>query len=348
MNYESPETYVPGATTPTADHLVLSLGSSTAGPTINLTNNGVLVDSDLLSDTSEININGADRATDTLTINFSGGNMIPADGINFDGTAYAPNIIEYSTSPTGGPQGATSIILTGTLPKGSASTTSTGAWNNEVDRPLSPGSGLITLGGISFIGYSNVGSTPGAAVGSANYVPFPILDQTPAANATFIALGSNNDTLGLAQVNIGGSKYTELTSTGSSSPLFLPEVFENKTGISVADADGNDTLNVNFNSGNPLPASGLTFNGGTGTNTVNVTGNNNFILGASGLTDSTTGGGGLSLLNVQNFTLTGGAGNNTFTVDGWTGTGTINGGGGHRHGQCRDELQHGSQRQRDR
>ena len=46
------------------------------------------------------------------------------------------------------------------------------------------------------------------------------------------------------------------------------------------------------------------------------------------MTDTTLGGGALSILNEQNFVLTGGTGNNVFTITTWTGTGTIIGGGG--------------------
>ena len=77
---------------------------------------------------------------------------------------------------------------------------------------------------------------------------------------------------------INGIQSTQYSSTGAK-PSFTPVDFINKTGVTVADADGNDTVLVNFNSGNPLPASGMTFNGGTGVNTINISGHN-FTLGA--------------------------------------------------------------------
>ena len=339
MDYESPELYAVNqltgavATTATPNNLVLTL----SGTHINLTDNGVLVDTELFSSTSEININGADNASDTLTINFSGGNMVPAGGLNFDGIAY-DSLSSLDTAE----QGATSLILTGTLP--------TGVWTNEVDRPLGGGgtSGLIRIRASSRSEGSRSSATrisaltPGATMaGQAGYVPYPILDQTPANDASFIALGSNTDTLGLSQINIGGVQYTQLTSgttipgpngTTIAAPLFLPEVFINKTDITIADADGNDTLKINYNAGNPVPAAGLTFNGGTGLNTVTVTGQTNvgstYLLSASGISDTTLGGGALNLQNVQNFTLTGGSKNDTFDITGWTGSGTIVGGGG--------------------
>ena len=68
--------------------------------------------------------------------------------------------------------------------------------------------------------------------------------------------------------------------------------------------------------------------GGTGTNTLNVDPNNAvWTLSSTSLTDPQ--GNQLQLNNVSTVTLTGGAGSNTFTVDGWTkGTVTLNGGSG--------------------
>ncbi|HEV3344393.1 MAG TPA: FG-GAP repeat protein, partial [Pirellulales bacterium] len=68
--------------------------------------------------------------------------------------------------------------------------------------------------------------------------------------------------------------------------------------------------------------------GGTGTNTLNVDPNNtDWTLSSTSLTDPQ--GNQLQLVNVTTVTLTGGAGSNTFTVDGWTkGTVTIDGGSG--------------------
>ena len=133
---------------------------------------------------------------------------------------------------------------------------------------------------------------------------------------------------------INGLQSTEFSSSGVN--IFTPVDFINKTGVSATDSDGNDTLILNFNNGNPLPATGLTFNGGTGTNSVQVIGGGNFTLGANAtITNTTLGGGGLSLINEQNVSVTGGPLDQYFTVNNWlTNLGqplpvTINGGGGH-------------------
>ena len=243
--------------------------------------------------TSAITINGAENTTNNLTVNFSGGNPIPAGGLDFDGQSFE-----------GGTIGQSTLTLTGTMPSPGIT--------NEVIRPLTATSGLITINGLSNINYADLNN--------------PIIDVTPASNVTYTALGSNNNTLGVTPVTLpGGVKGTEVFSTTG---LFDPDEFVNKTGVTFTDSDGNDILNLNYNSGDPLPAAGLTFNGGTGVNQVNVTGNSNFTLGTS-LTDTSVPGGGLSLLNVQKFAINvAGTSNNTVNVtNAWKGAATINGGG---------------------
>ncbi len=69
-----------------------------------------------------------------------------------------------------------------------------------------------------------------------------------------------------------------------------------------------------------------TINGANGTDTLAVTRDANMTLTTSALT--TTGFGKLTLSNLEAAQLGGGAGNNTFTVGGWIGTGSLTGGGG--------------------
>ncbi len=64
--------------------------------------------------------------------------------------------------------------------------------------------------------------------------------------------------------------------------------------------------------------------GGSGSNTLSESANANFVLTNTSLTGVGTD----TLTNLQIANLTGGTGNNTFTVSGWTGTGGLNGGGG--------------------
>lgn len=202
----------------------------------------------------------------------------------------------------------------------------TGAWTSETDRPLTPESGFITLGGNSIVNYKNFENpaTPGAPA---------IINTTLANDVSYIARGSNINTVTLGQGPvINGVQSQTYYSTGSSTPLFTPTDWINKSNVTIQDADGNDTLLVNFNNGDPLSASGLTFNGGTGKNSVTITGlttGNNFLLTGSGVSDPTAGVGSLSVQNVANVVINGGgSGANTFTVNGWTSAVTVNGGTG--------------------
>ncbi|HEX4146498.1 MAG TPA: hypothetical protein VHY91_23560 [Pirellulales bacterium] len=330
LSYEAPEVYASvAAKTAIANNMTLVLNGTMIDIYDNSTGTaglGTLVAADPLASTSQININGGDYAANTLTINFNNGNMIPAGGLYFDGVSYEIGTYEKEgfTPTNGGPVGIPSLTMVGQLPNNAPGASSKGIWTSETVRPLSPTAGLITLGGVYNINYSDFAS-PAKATTPA------IFDETPANDVSYIALGSNIDTITILQgPKINGIQSTQYESTGPQNPgpLFTPVNFINKTGVTVADADGNDTVFVNFNNGNPLPASGLTFNGGTGLNTINITGNHNFTLSSAGVTDTTLGGGSLNILNEQNFVLTGGAGNNQFTITTWTGTGTIVGGGG--------------------
>ena len=69
-----------------------------------------------------------------------------------------------------------------------------------------------------------------------------------------------------------------------------------------------------------------TLSGGNGTDTLSVTRNANMTLTNTALTAASYGT--LTLSGLEVAALTGGAGNNTFTVSGWNGTGTLTGGGG--------------------
>jgi len=242
--------------------------------------------------TSQITINGAENTTNNLTVNFSGGNPIPAAGLDFDGQSFE-----------GGTIGQSTLTLTGTL--------ASPGITNEVIRPKTATGGLITINGLSNINYADLTN--------------PIIDTVPASNVTYTALGgSNNNPLAVTPVTLpGGVAGTKVYGTTG---LFIPDEFANKTNVTFTDSDANDVLNLYYNSGDPLPAAGLTFKGGTGVNQVNVTGNSNFTLGTS-LTDTSVPGGGLSLANVQQFTINvAGAGNNTVNVtNGWKGAAIING-----------------------
>ena len=87
---------------------------------------------------------------------------------------------------------------------------------------------------------------------------------------------------------------------------------------------GNGTGNNTFNLSGWTGTGSIT--GGGGTDTVLLSRDTNFTLGNANI--STADGMSVSLAGIAKATLTGGPGNNTFDVSGWSGSGTINGGGG--------------------
>ncbi len=153
--------------------------------------------------------------------------------------------------------------------------------------------------------------------------------------------GSQNDSLIGGNGNdilIGGAGNDALNG-GAGTDRVIQTVDANQTLTNaLLTGTGSDTL---------AGIEAATLTGGAGDNTFTVTGwtgtaiidgaggtadsivssnNANFVLANALLTRST--GGSFTLANVEQATLTGGAGNNTFTVSGWTNSATINGAGG--------------------
>ena len=121
---------------------------------------------------------------------------------------------------------------------------------------------------------------------------------------------------GIEEVH-GGSKNDTIRGNSNNNVLrggLGDDLLDGKSGDDVLDGgEGNDDLN-----------------GGTGGevagDTINETGNTNFTLTDTSLTRGT--GEVDALDNIEVANLTGGAGNNTFTLTGWTGKGSLNGMGG--------------------
>ncbi len=134
-----------------------------------------------------------------------------------------------------------------------------------------------------------------------------------------ISGGGGTDTLVAAKLNAAANNLT-LTNTS-----FVATGGENLilSGISVANLTGGTGNTVFDVSG--WTGSGI-ITGGSAADTIAATKNVNFTLTSASLT--TTDGMSLSLANIRSVNLTGGAGSNTFTVSGWTGLGTLAGGGG--------------------
>ncbi len=122
---------------------------------------------------------------------------------------------------------------------------------------------------------------------------------------TIIAVKNNNFTLtnSLLQatdgVNVSLTGFTKATLTGG---------------------DGNNSFEISTWTG------AATLTGGNGTDTITATRDIDMTLSSKSL--MTAGYGLVKLVTMESATLTGGVGNNTFTVSGWTGTGQLIGGGG--------------------
>ncbi len=101
----------------------------------------------------------------------------------------------------------------------------------------------------------------------------------------------------------------------------------------MIDGSGNATLELNYGAiqpfgvSNPLIFPNLTFNPGGGTNTVIAEGDGNFTLTNSQLTNSGTSGI-VYLINTTVAKFVAGNDNDSFNLNGWTGTGSVTGGSG--------------------
>jgi hypothetical protein len=107
-------------------------------------------------------------------------------------------------------------------------------------------------------------------------------------------------------------------------------LFATLDSIVVNGGEGDDTLTIDFGDGtpgqNPIPAGGLTFHGGLGNDRIIAAKDANFTLTQTSL--SITGVAPITLDSVEEAQLTGGAGNNTFTIGTIAGTTIIDGGAG--------------------
>jgi len=104
------------------------------------------------------------------------------------------------------------------------------------------------------------------------------------------------------------------------------------TSVSIQPGGGDDTVTLDFTGGDVIPAGSITYDGGPGANTIAAIADTNFTLRDGQL--SVAGFGQVALVpigglpSVTEANLTGGVGDNAFTVSDWSGTGTIDGAGG--------------------
>jgi hypothetical protein len=157
------------------------------------------------------------------------------------------------------------------------------------------------------------------------------------ANIVYVHGTQGSDTITLAPsgsnvvLNLDGTAYSYPTSTTSGFDIRTHAGNDTVTGATIGTplaiwgGSGNDTFTGG--AGNDTFTAGLgadVIDGGGGTNTFAAYGGSSLTL----TNTSFTGSGTATLKNVQAANLTGGAGSNTFNVTGWTGGGTLTGGGG--------------------
>lgn len=140
-----------------------------------------------------------------------------------------------------------------------------------------------------------------------------IVGNASSAVTTLTEASNNTDTT-----------FTLTNSAVSLSGGQLTDAYSNIKVINLTGGSGNDVFDVGAITSTPPT---VVLDGGTGTNKLTATDDVNFTLGAGTLsrTAQTT----VSFSNIQQAALTGGANDNTFTINDWAGTGTtLTGGGG--------------------
>lgn len=290
-----------------------------------------------LSKITDIRVYGRQNAADVLTVDYSGGDPVPAGGLDFNGQNGVGDVIKLAnanllsttdltlTGPTAGTitdSGINTLALTDVEGIAFDTSATSGTINvlfSDASNSVSIADDVITNNGLSVMTST-----------SAPSVTFPV------AAAIVIDLADGNDSLTISSID-----------TQSSTP------------ISVNGGDGNDTLKAAVTLTKPVLFFGGLGNdvlaGGAAGDQLFGDEGNDSISGGSGddnldggaddgvgstdvnllyetanvsfeLTDTSLVGVGTdTLANLQLAKLTGGAGNNIFTISDWTGGGTLTG-----------------------
>ncbi|HEY2586240.1 MAG TPA: calcium-binding protein [Tepidisphaeraceae bacterium] len=112
-------------------------------------------------------------------------------------------------------------------------------------------------------------------------------------------LANKNDTIIISRDAAGGTQVTMNGQTAWFDPATNSFQGTPLNSITLNSLTANDTITIDYTNGNPIPAGGLTINGGTGTNTLVATGGSNTwnISGANSGTLNGT----VTFSNIQNF-----------------------------------------------
>ena len=186
-----------------------------------------------------------------------------------------------------------------------------GSSNNSFDVSGWTGSGSLTGGG----GTDTVISSKTANMTITNTA------LTAVDGMSLVLSGITADTLTLANTPAVVSVSTPATVITATAFTGKSALAATGVGaVTLLGGTGNDTFTLTGETGR------VTITGGGGADTVIDTSNSNFTLTNTSLTVGTQV---ITLTGISAATLTGGVGNNTFTITGWTGTSTtLTGGGG--------------------
>lgn len=197
-----------------------------------------------LARTQGVQIVGVNFVSDTLTIDYTGGEFWLADGVVFEG----------------GAGGTDRLILRGTS-----------QYVYEIYDMTGADSGSITLRNvgrwhvqpaISFTGIEAVDDT------------FTLASSPGTPTLEFNASNAGGDVMTLAVgAMVNGVPTTQLSSSGGTFPTLR---FASRPAVLINGRAGNDSLTVDFLGGNPLASSGLAFDGGAGTANRLLLRNNTF------------------------------------------------------------------------
>jgi hypothetical protein len=184
----------------------------------------------------------------------------------------------------------------------------------------------------------DTGAPAGNTSNALTSAPATATITTPANSNGIVRVGGTSGADNITVAPTGGGQFLQVTLNGQvlTNSIALASI----TGIRIYGQGGNDAIQltdqgipsyVATGTGNSTitltgPSGAATIAGGTGLNTLAITDNTNYTLTNTSLT--TADGTNLTLSGIGAANLTGGSGNNSFDVSGWTGAGTIAGGGG--------------------
>jgi hypothetical protein len=154
-----------------------------------------------------------------------------------------------------------------------------------------------------------------------------IANGIPSNSVLFVQMGAGANNLSL-RVKPGDSSQLQVLQAGT---LLAEYAFSSFPGGIMVAGLGLDALTLDLSNGNPIPAGGISYDGGGGDNEILVTGSNALTCALSDTSLTVTSAGTLfgtvSLSRVDQAVLTGGFGSNDFEFSGWSGVAQVNGQG---------------------